>query len=108
MDLENYGKSLTLLVKALCADYPRRARIIAKNGSDRRSRRLAMECAYFNRRIFEAVSEITGADLAEIFIREIGEGTGYAKSEVTVLSESVYKEYKREARAAIAKKLHLL
>ena len=70
--------------------------------------RVKMEYEYLNSRIFDAAAEIVGVEFAEIFIDEIGNSTGYAKSEAAFYSEHRYKELKCSAADNIAKKLHLL
>jgi hypothetical protein len=97
--------TLSSLVTALCADYKRRAEIMADRSKERR---LRMECRYVNMRIFEAAAEVAGTALANLFIDEIGRAVGYASSEAVILSESTYKDYKRRIRIGIAKKLHLI
>ena len=51
--------------------------------------------------------EVVGRDY-EIYIRERGDGRGYARSAVIDVSESSYKRLKREVKINIAKKLHLM
>lgn len=97
--------TLPKLIRALCADYERRKIHIFEGDLPRRVR---MEYSYLNSRIFDAAGEICGAAAAERFIKEIGEGIGYAYTELDGYSESTYKCYKAEILANIAKKLHLL
>lgn len=95
---------LELMLVGLCADYFRREEVL-RAGSV--GFRLRMEYAYLNARIHDAARELCEDEgEARLFIREIGEKRGYAGSE-TLLSESVYKQRKREIRYAILRKLHL-
>lgn len=96
---------LDSLITAICADYGRRKEALEQCLVGRRVR---MEYAYMNSRVFEGAGEISGGALAEIFIREIGEGIGYASSAVSVMSESTYKTYKKEIKRNIARKLKLI
>ena len=96
--------TLRALVVALCRDYGRRDGLIM---SDEVSRRVKNELVYINRRIFDAVAEITGATCAEAFIYDIGQGVGYARSELSYFSEAHYKSTKASAITMIAKKLYL-
>ncbi len=96
--------TLKELVRALCRDYKRRDLMIM---GDSTSRRVKNELTYINRRIFDAVAEVTGAMCAEAFIYDIGEGVGYARSELSYFSEASYKRSKSDAVMSIAKKLYL-
>ena len=97
-------KDTDRLVVALCADYFRRKRLIERRTA---TYTVIMECRYLNYRIFDAAASIVDIETAELFIREIGEETGYAKSAVINMSESVYKLRKKEVKRAIAKRLSL-
>ena len=97
--------TLDCVVVALCLDYERRAQAIAEGSY---SKRTLMEYRYINFRILEAAEEIVGAVFAERFIYEIGREIGYAKSELAVMSEVIYKRKKGEVKRAIAEKLHLV
>ena len=99
-----YRETLDVLVVAFCKDYFNRKAAIADGTVSRRTR---MEYEYVNHRIAEAAHEIVGEDF-EIYIREIGEAKGYAKSEMLDISESTYKIYKKEVKINVARKLHLL
>ena len=92
------------LVVALCADYFRRKRIVERGGAPYT---VIMECRYLNYRILDAACQIVDASDAESFIREIGEGVGYADSIISRLSESTYKIKKKEVKRSIAKRLSL-
>ncbi len=96
--------SLDALIVALCHDYRRRAEII-KAGS--RSVRTLLEMEYLNARIYNAAAELTGDELADIYIEEIGEGVGYAKSRDSDASETSYKLHKMAIKENIAKSLYL-
>ena len=93
------------LVVALCADFARRKRILERKTS---SYPVIMECRFLNYRMLDAAAEIVGESLAEVFIREIGERVGYSSTNLTHLSESVYKARKIEVKEAIAKRLCLV
>lgn len=98
-------ESVDAVVTALCADFWRRASSI-EEGRSRRS--TDAEHRYLNYKITAAATEAVGGYEAEFFIREIGEKVGYAKSEMTWISEATYKKRKRAVKVCIAKKLHLI
>lgn len=99
-----YRDTVNLIVVAFCRDFfARKAAIDGKQ----LSRRTLMEYEYINTRLTDAVREIVGDDY-ETYIREIGEGIGYAGSNVLDICESEYKKIKKEAKVNIAKKLHLI
>ena len=98
-------KSLKELVRAECLDYFRREEELKDVSL---ARRVRMEYAYLNSKIEEAVRSVVGDKLCPVFIKEIGEGIGYAKSEVYCYSERIYKERKRECVENIARKLYLI
>lgn len=98
-------KTLDELIIALCLDYGRRRDAIRDGVYERRT---LMEYRYLNFRILEAALEIAGERDAELFIKEIGERTGYAKSELYRLCEVNYKRKKSDIKRAIAIKLHLI
>ena len=100
----NASPTLKALVKALCGDFERRRRCIE---SESVSRRVMMEYVFINSKISDAASEICGEELAQIFIKEIGESVGYAKSEAYAIGEAAYKRYKVDVMKNVAKKLHL-
>lgn len=99
-----FRDSLDTLVTAFCHDYFARERVLRDKAC---SRRTGMEYEYINRRIHDAAAEVAGAE-CEIYIREIGERIGYAKSDVADISESQYKLIKKEVKLNIARKLHLI
>ena len=96
--------TLDALVRALCLDYPRRERAISESSV---SHRTDTEFRYYNFKIFDAAAEVVGEMDAELYIKEIGERCGYAKSEFFIISEGTYKARKRAVMNNIAKKLHL-
>jgi len=97
--------TLDNLVKALCADYGRREKIIMNRDAERR---VDNEMRYLNFKIFDAVSEIVGEARAPMFISEIAGSVGYAKSSVDCMGEGMYKRYKSLVKKNIAKKLYLV
>ena len=97
--------TLDEVVIALCHDYERRRLAIREGGYTRRT---LMEYRYLNFRIYEAAAEIAGERDAELFIKEIGECTGYAKSELYHMSETTYKRKKSDIKRGVALKLHLI
>ena len=99
------SKTLDEIIKAYCADFLRRAEVIADKSAPFN---VIMEYKFLNYRIFDAASEMSGVGNALAFITDIGEGRGYAKSELSAMSESVYKTKKREIKLNIARRLSLL
>ncbi len=99
-----YRDTLDALIIAFCRDYFARKRVIDEGSVSRRTR---MEYEYINERILDAAREIAGSD-GEIYIREIGERRGYAYSKVGSISDTKYKQTKKEVKLNIAKKLHLI
>lgn len=97
--------TLDEVIVALCLDYERRRAAIAEGSFGKRT---LMEYRYINFRILEAAEETVGERHAERFIYEIGNKIGYAKSELTQMSELSYKRKKCELKRAIAEKLHLV
>lgn len=104
MKVKGYTESLDKLVSAMCLDYKRRSLAIAE---DKMERRTLMEYRYLNYRIYVAAAEIVGEKEAELFINEIGEHIGYAKSK-SDMCETVYKNSKLLCKIAIARKLRLI
>lgn len=104
MDNGILAPSLDSLVIALCRDYPRQREAIEGRTAEKR---VDTEYRYYCFKIHDAASEIVGERLAEVFIKEIGNKIGYAKSELYYYSESHYKETKLRVKQNIAKKLHL-
>lgn len=96
--------TIELIIIALCADYPRREKIILSGNA---TYRVIMEYRFLNYRIFNAASEVAGYRDAKAFIKEIGEGSGYTASELWRMSESLYKQRKREVKRNIARRLCL-
>lgn len=101
---EGLPLSLDKLVVAFCADYERRRSAVEKHSVDIRTE---MEYKYLNHRIFEGAAEVVGPSYAELYIKEIGSGIGYAKSEHPASCEQSYKREKQKTKLNIAKKLHL-
>ena len=98
------GELLDRLIVAICADYARRKAAIEEHSV---SRRVEMEYKYMNSRVFDGAGEISGGALAELFINDIGSGTGYSSSKIYGMGESTYKMYKTEIKGNIARKLSL-
>lgn len=92
------------IVILLCRDYKRRAEELS---SPDISARTKVEYRYLNYKIADAVAEVVERRYVPLFIEEIGLRTGYAASNVTGMSESMYKRAKVEIKNNIAKKLHL-
>ena len=101
---EGYSDTLDYLIIAICRDFRTRQRAISEKSFKRRT---LMEYEYLNRRLVEAASEIVGGDY-ETYIDEIGNKVGYAYSEIDDVSETEYKQRKREVKISIAKRLHLM
>ncbi len=99
------SSSVDILVTALCCDFPRREKAIKEGGA---SRRTLVEFRYLNFKILEAVGEVVDNRYVMLYINEIGENIGYAKSRIDGLSETFYKMQKKKIKENIAKKLHLL
>lgn len=96
---------LDALITAICADYTRRAEVISRRAAPYN---VIMEYRFLNYRIMNAAMEIAGSRDALFFINDIGGNVGYAQSDLWVLSESVYKERKKEVKDNIARRLSLL
>ena len=79
MDKGELTRTVNSVVIALCADYFRRAHIMSKGTA---SRRVDTEYRYYNFKMFDGAAEVVGEELAEVYIREIGERRGYANSAV--------------------------
>ena len=100
-----YTPTLDALVIALCHDFDRREEAVRKKLC---GRRVSVEYKYINYRISEAACEVAGDVYGPIYIREIGKKVGFANSEVSCVSESVYKTEKLSVKLAIARYLFLL
>ena len=98
------SRSVDALVTALCLDFPRRERAI-RDGTA--SKRTLTEFHYLNFKIVEAVTEVVEERYVRLYIKEIGENVGYAKSKSEGLGESLYKTRKKTIKENIARKLHL-
>ena len=97
-------RTLDAHLTALCADYDRRARVLEEESA---TRRVLMTYKCINCRMLDAAISVAGSRDGPIFIKEIGNRTGYTSSEI-MLSESVYKIRKLEVKLAILRKLGLL
>lgn len=93
------------VVVALCKDYFRRDEALSNKSVTKRT---DTEFRYYNFKIFDAVSEISGEKYAPVYIKEIGYRIGYAKSKLDFFSESTYKKYKSLIVENIARRLHLV
>lgn len=96
--------AIEFVIMALCADYSRRAEVIESKNA---TYRILMEYRFLNYRMLGAAIEIAGTRDALLFIKDIGSGVGYAASELWSLSETVYKDRKREVKRNIARRLCL-
>lgn len=105
--MEGILKTLDMICVAYCADFRRRARVIAEYTA---SRRTIYEYRYLNDRIFHAAMSVTGErDTAHRFIEEIGAKVGYANSALADdMCELTYKRKKMEIKRRILTALHLL
>ena len=101
---ENLDDTLDTLVVALCYGFFARDKAIKEK---RCTRRTLMEYEYINQHLESAVREIVGDDY-EIYISEIGNRIGYAKSELYDVGETKYKKLKKEVKINVAKRLHLV
>ena len=97
-------RTLDAVIIALCADYARRAAAIEDG---RIPFNVIMEYRFLNYRILNAAMEAAGERDAMSFVNELGKRRGYVDSE-TYLSESVYKNRKKEVKENIAKKLSFI
>lgn len=100
---DNLDAALDLLVVAICQGFEERRRAIESGSYGKRT---LMEYEYINRRVAEAAREIVGFDY-DIYINEIGNKIGYAKSEVCDVCETEYKRLKKEVKLNVARRLHL-
>ena len=98
-------KLLFDIIISLCADYSRRKECILKNSV---SKRVKMEYVYLNSKLFDAAAEVAGEMFAERYIYDIGNGIGYARSNLYIFSESTYKEYKIIIKENMLKKLKFI
>ena len=93
------------IIKALCADYTRRALVMECKSAPFN---VIMEYRFLNYRIMNAAIEIAGPRDARGFIKDIGEETGYSASDLWLLSETEYKKRKVEIKYNIARRLSLI
>ncbi len=91
------------VIVALCRDYERRRLAIEE---DKLGRRILMEYRYINQRMREGAVSVVGERWCEVYINEIGNKVGYAKTKLW-LNERSYKLNKIKIKLAIAKKLYL-
>ena len=92
-------------VVALCYDYERRAEAIRTHSV---SRRTEMQYRYLNYKLYGAACEAAGEDDALLYLTDIGDGIGYANTELLDVSETTYKSIKREVKINIARALNLI
>jgi hypothetical protein len=97
--------SLDGLVRAFCMDFPRAVMLSAAQGSHFGE---GAGIAFYRDAVYEGAAELCGDRMAEQMIREIAQGTGYAKSELYELSEVTYKHYKMLTKGNIARRLGLI
>ncbi len=98
-------EGLEEIVRALCADYTRRALVIECRSAPFN---VIMEYRFLNYRIMNAALEIAGPRDARGFIKDIGEEIGYAATDLWLLSEKEYKHRKTEVKQNIARRLSLI
>ena len=98
-------RDIEAVCESLCKDYFRRRRVVVGRLAERR---IVMEYAYINSRIFDAASEIVGVVDAEKYIDEIGRRIGYAKSEIDSVSETTYKINKERIKVNILRKIYYI
>ena len=96
--------TLDELIVALCRDYGRREEMLRDRAS--LSRRQEESLIYYNERILSSAIEVVGRAEAEIFVREIGDRTGYAGT-AAHCSEGYYKRSKARIKKRIAEKLFI-
>ena len=93
------------IIRVLCADYTRRALVLeCKNAPFN----VIMEYRFLNYRILNAAIEIAGTRDARVFIKDIGEETGYAATDLWLLPELEYKNRKAQIKVNIARRLSLI
>ena len=98
-------KSIVNIVEAQCADYERRAGLIAQHSLTKRTE---AEYRYLNAAVYTGAVNIVGRELAPVYIYEIGRKLGYAHSSVEGVGEVKYKNAKRLIKESIAIELHLI
>ena len=103
-DAELMPKSLEKLIVCMCADYSRRQSVIENRTAPFN---VIMEYRFLNYRIMNAALEVAGSRDALTFIHDIGKNVGYAKTSLSALSESVYKDRKEGVKISIARRLSL-
>ena len=98
-------KGIDEIIKALCADYTRRALVMECKDAPFN---VIMEYRFLNYRIMNAAIEIAGPRDARCFIKDIGNEIGYSSSDLWLLSETEYKNRKLRIKQNIAKRLSLI
>lgn len=98
-------KRIEAVAISLCADYMRRKAFVENRLGERRVR---MEYAYINAKLFDAASEIAGPNQAEIYISEIGQMIGYANSKIRNISECTYKINKERIKENVLRKIYYI
>ena len=93
------------IVELLSRDYEWRKCVIKEK---RMTPRVRTEYAYINAKLYSASQDIVGPQYADIFIHEIGNKIGFAKSRVDCMSEGTYKLYKTRIKLNMLRKLYLL
>ena len=108
---KRFSRQTEMAIRAICADYPRRARILA---ADRVPQELKDACGLLNRTVDEATAlayDLTRAwaeNFCEVLREDIAQCRGYARSPLSgVMSEGSYKKYKHIVKREIARRLCL-
>ena len=97
--------SVDRAVRAMCEDYDRRAREIARGAL---SPRVIAHYMLLNASIDEAIASVCEVGIRAEIRRDIGNGTGHRFTQLYFLSPKVYKSRKRAAKEAVARALGLL
>ena len=92
-------------VRAMCEDYDRRAKEIARASL---CARVLAHYMMLNALIDEAIASVCEVGICAEIRRDIGSGTGHRFTQLYYLSPKVYKSRKRAAKEAIARALGLL
>ncbi len=92
-------------VRAMCADYDRRAAEIRRG---KLSPTVLGHYLILNGKIDEAIASCCEAGICEEMRRDIGNGTGHRFTQLYFLAPKTYKERKRESKHAVAKVLGLI
>ena len=102
---ESLPSNVELAVRAMCADYDRRALEIERG---KLSPEVIGHYMILNAVIDRALAECCEADLTNQMRRDIGENIGHRNTQLYFLSAAAYKLRKRKSKHAIAKALHLI